>query len=226
MLNLSNVCKKWPETEIVFSQEVQDGQMLAICGQSGSGKSTVLRLISGLLPLDGGEIILNGKNITNEKPSKRGIGMVFQNHSLFPHLSVADNVGYGLVSSGMKKKDARKMAKDFLSIFGFGSEAFFERFPDEISGGEAQRVSIARTLIVKPKVVLFDEPLSSLDPHLRRRLALEIKSLQQKLNFTGIFVTHDVQEAKNICDYVTVMKKGKQIWSGTPTDFDEDKFLL
>ena len=145
--------------------------------------------------------------------------MVFQSHTLFDHLKIEDNVAYGLVSNGVKKRDAREKAHDFLKYFGL--EGFEKRYPATLSGGEAQRVALARTLIMNPKLVLFDEPLSALDAPLRKKLAALIRDLQKTLGFTGIMVTHDIREAKNISDKIIMMKKGRILWQGNPEAFDE-----
>lgn len=215
-----NLIQNFESIKIDVSFECKKNSMTCILGPSGSGKSTVLRLISGLNKAnENQQIFLDGKNITNLPSSKREIGMVFQNHNLFEHLKVCDNVAYGLISKGMKKKDARKIATEFLKNFEL--EGFENRFPDTLSGGEAQRVCLARTLIMKPKLVLFDEPLSALDAPLRKKLANLIKKLQKDFGFTGIMVTHDVLEAKNIADRILLMKKGKILWQGNSQDFDE-----
>ena len=205
--------------------------MLGIAGRSGSGKSTVLRLIAGLLEPDktghGQNMVLtlDGRNLLSVKPARRGVGMVFQAAALFPHMRVDDNVAYGLrclsrLRGGLSKKQSRLRAAEFLERFGL--EGFAERYPDSLSGGEAQRVSLARTLIVQPDLVLFDEPFSSLDAPLRKKLAADIRSLQKKIGFTGIMVTHDIEEAKSMCDLITVLRCGKQIWTGKPENFSEE----
>ena len=205
--------------------------MLGIAGRSGSGKSTVLRLIAGLLEPDktghgqNTVLTLDGRNLLSVKPARRGVGMVFQAAALFPHMRVDDNVAYGLrclsrLRGGLSKKQSRLRAAEFLERFGL--EGFAERYPDSLSGGEAQRVSLARTLIVQPDLVLFDEPFSSLDAPLRKKLAADIRSLQKKIGFTGIMVTHDIEEAKSMCDLITVLRCGKQIWTGKPENFSEE----
>ncbi len=220
-----NIQKNWPDFSLNFSCEIEKGTMLGIVGHSGSGKSTVLRLISGLIPLNSQDssIIMGEKELIAVHPSKRNIGMVFQTPCLFNHMKVVDNVAYGLISRGIKKKEAQKHASEFLQQFGL--EGFDKRWPDSLSGGEAQRVSLARTLITKPDLVLFDEPFSALDAPLRKKLATDIKQLQSTLGFTGIMVTHDITEAQNLCDIVTVMQKGKQTWTGNAKEFSEEKLV-
>lgn len=224
-----NLRKTFDSAKIDVSFSCGKNSMTAIVGPSGSGKSTVLRIIAGLEAADKEKderretrIELDGKRIETERPSRRGLGMVSQSPSLFEHLTVEDNVSYGLVSAGMKRKLAREKANEFLKKFNL--EGFGKRYPDTLSGGEAQRVSLARTLIMKPKLVLFDEPLSALDAPLRKKLATLIRDLQKAFGFTGIMVTHDIEEAKSICDKVILIEKGKIKWEGNPEDFGIEKF--
>lgn len=220
-----NLRKTFDSAKIDVSFSCGKNSMTAIVGPSGSGKSTVLRMIAGLETPDEGKetrIELDGRRIETERPSRRGLGMVSQSPALFEHLTVEDNVSYGLVSKGMKKKLAREKANEFLKKFNL--EGFGKRYPDTLSGGEAQRVSLARTLIMKPKLVLFDEPLSALDAPLRKKLAALIRDLQKAFGFTGIMVTHDIEEAKSICDKVVLIEKGKIKWEGNPEDFGIEKF--
>lgn len=223
-----NLYKNWGGLKVHFSCQIEKGEMLGIVGQSGCGKSTVLRLITGLLSQTTQKgshdtptpyLELNGTNISTMAPGKRNIGMVFQNAALFAHMRVDDNVAYGLRSAGMGKKEARIHATAFLKNFGL--TGFERRWPDSLSGGEAQRVSLARTLIVQPALVLFDEPFSSLDAPLRKKLANDIRSLQQEIGFAGIMVTHDINEAQTMCNTVTVMKNGSQVWTGKAENFTE-----
>lgn len=215
-----NLKQSFDTISINVSFTCEKGSMTSIVGASGSGKSTVLRLISGLnSPCKDQKLILDGIDVNSLPPAKRQIGMVFQSHTLFDHLRVDDNVAYGLVSGGMKKNAARKLAADFLKQFEL--DGFEKRYPDTLSGGEKQRVSLARTLIMKPKLVLFDEPLSALDAPLRKKLAALIRSLQQVFGFTGIMVTHDINEAKAVSDQIILMKKGQIVWQGKACDFDE-----
>lgn len=215
-----NLKQIFDAVSIDVSFSCDKGTMTSIVGASGSGKSTVLRLISGLnKACKEQKLVLDGVDVNALPPAKREIGMVFQSHTLFDHLKVEDNVAYGLISGGMKKKEARKQAADFLKQFEL--EGFEKRYPDTLSGGEKQRVSLARTLIMKPKLVLFDEPLSALDAPLRKKLAALIRSLQQTFGFTGIMVTHDINEAKAVSDQIILMKKGHIIWQGKASDFDE-----
>ena len=226
--SVQNLQKKFDSLQIDVSFSCEKGSMTAIVGPSGSGKSTILRMIAGLEQCGTEKsnamtkIELDGKNITDEKPAKRGLGMVSQNPSLFEHMTVEDNVAYGLVSRGTKKKEARNAACDFLEKFNLSG--FGKRFPDTLSGGEAQRVALARTLILKPSLVLFDEPLSALDAPLRKKLAALIKKLQYDFGFTGIMVTHDIEEAKSICDNVILIENGKIKWQGNSSEFGIERF--
>lgn len=202
--------KKLADFSIDLSFTLEENKMAALVGPSGSGKSTVLSMIAGLVRPDkksGTKIILDGKDITNLEPGKRGCGMVFQNPSLFLNMNVMDNVAYGLVCRGVKRKDARIRAESFLEKFSM--QGFSKRSPETLSGGEAQRVALARTLIVEPKLVLFDEPLSALDTELRKKLAEEIRTMQKTIPFTAIMVTHDLEEAASISDEIIHMEAGK-----------------
>lgn len=202
--------KKLADFSIDLSFTLEENKMAALVGPSGSGKSTVLSMIAGLVKPEkscGTKIILDGNDITNLEPGKRGCGMVFQNPSLFLNMNVVDNVAYGLVCRGVKRKAARIRAESFLEKFSM--QGFSKRSPETLSGGEAQRVALARTLIVEPKLVLFDEPLSALDTELRKKLAEEIRTMQKTIPFTAIMVTHDLEEAASISDEIIRIEKGK-----------------
>lgn len=220
-----NLVKDFGSVKIDVSFGCGKESVTSIVGPSGSGKSTILKMIAGLEKSGCPEgkktrIVLGGKEISSLPPSKREIGMVFQSHSLFSHLCVADNVSYGLVSKGIRKKEARKQAADFLTLFGLAG--FEKRMPDSLSGGEAQRVSLARTLIVRPKLILFDEVFSALDAPLKKKLSALILELKKSFSFTAIMVTHDIEEAKRMSDRIILIKKGKLTWQGTPDEFSED----
>ena len=216
-----NLRKTWQSEEqrlqVDFSLDLQAGEMVALLGPSGCGKSTVLRLIAGLLTPDvedGQEspvLRLEGRSLLPVPPGKRQIGMVFQQPSLFPHLRTDDNVAYGLRCQGMGRAESRRQAMALLE--GFGMKDFARRRPESLSGGEAQRVSLARTLIVRPKLILFDEPLSALDAPLRRRLAQDIRRMQEEFGFAGIFVTHDIEEAQLVADRIVRMEADRSIAS-------------
>lgn len=202
-----NIYKKWDSVTVDFSIECEKGSMTCLLGPSGIGKSTVLNIIAGLEQNDSDnlEITLDGNRIEKLPPAKREIGFVFQSGALFNHLNVVDNVAYGLITKGLKKKEARQKASDYLSNFDL--IGFEKRMPQTLSGGEKQRVALARTLIIQPKLVLLDEPFSALDTDLRYRMAEQLKEWQKKLGFTAIMVTHDEQEAQTIGDKVQKISK-------------------
>ena len=206
--SVKNIHKTWETVTVDFSLECEKGTMTCLLGSSGCGKSTVLNIISGLEKNDPDyeerlEIELDGQRIEKLAPRLRGVGMVFQSGALFNHMNVVNNVAYGLISQGMKKKEALLRASAYLPEFGLGG--FDRRMPQTLSGGERQRVALARTLITQPKLVLLDEPLSALDADLRQRLALQIRDWQKTMGFTAIMVTHDVAEAQAVADKIVRM---------------------
>lgn len=208
--SVKNIHKTWETVTVDFSLECEKGTMTCLLGSSGCGKSTVLNIISGLEKNDPDyeerlEIELDGQRIEKLAPRLRGVGMVFQSGALFNHMNVVNNVAYGLISQGMKKKEALLRASAYLPDFGLGG--FDRRMPQTLSGGERQRVALARTLITQPKLVLLDEPLSALDADLRQRLARQIRDWQKKIGFTAIMVTHDVSEAEAVADKIVRMGK-------------------
>ena len=203
--SIRNIHKTWETVTVDFSLECEKGTMTCLLGPSGCGKSTVLNIISGLEKNDEAwqnklEIELDGQRIEKLPPRDRNVGMVFQSGALFNHMNVVNNVAYGLISQGMKKKEALARASAFLPEFGL--EGFDRRMPQTLSGGERQRVALARTLITEPKLVLLDEPLSALDADLRRRLAQQIRQWQKIMGFTAIMVTHDLAEAETVADKI------------------------
>ena len=208
--SIRNIHKTWETVTVDFSLECEKGTMTCLLGPSGCGKSTVLNIISGLEKNDEAwqnklEIELDGQRIEKLPPRDRNVGMVFQNGALFNHMNVVNNVAYGLISQGMKKKEALARASAFLPEFGL--EGFDRRMPQTLSGGERQRVALARTLITEPKLVLLDEPLSALDADLRRRLAQQIRQWQKTMGFTAIMVTHDLAEAETVSDKIVRFSK-------------------
>ena len=208
--SVKNIHKTWETVTVDFSLECEKGTMTCLLGPSGCGKSTVLNIISGLEKNDADwqdklEIELDGQRIEKLPPRSRNVGMVFQSGALFNHMNVAGNVAYGLISKGIKKKEALERASAFLPEFGL--EGFDRRMPQTLSGGERQRVALARTLITQPKLVLLDEPLSALDADLRKRLALQIRDWQKTMGFTAIMVTHDENEAKTVADKIVRFSK-------------------
>ena len=207
---VQNIHKTWESKTIEFSLECEKDTMTCLLGPSGCGKSTVLNIIAGLEQNDNMgslKIELDGQRIDTLPPSQRQIGMVFQSGALFNHLTVVDNVAYGLISQGIKKSQTRKMASEYLARFDLAG--FDKRMPQTLSGGEKQRVALARTLITKPKLVLLDEPFSALDTDLRHRMAAQLRQWQQELGFTAIMVTHDEQEAQTVADKIVRMESNE-----------------
>ena len=202
-----------------ISFEIPKGSLTTILGPSGCGKTTTLRMIAGLESPTSGQIIMDGKDVTTLGPAERNVSMMFQSYALFPHMSVLENVMYGLKMSGIVKDEAQTKASDALKNVGL--TGFNERLPSELSGGQQQRVALARALVLEPGVLLFDEPLSNLDARLRREMREEIRGLQQRLNLTVAYVTHDQSEALAVSDQIIVMDHGIIAQRGTPQDLYE-----
>lgn len=194
--------------------EIEDSELLAVIGPSGSGKTTLLRSIAGFVQLDSGKIFIRSKDITDLPPEKRNVAMFFQNYALWPHMTVFENVAYGLKIRRYDRKVIREKvewALDFLDI-----KPLAERKPNQLSGGQQQRVALARAIVVQPDVLLLDEPLSNLDAKIRMRIRFELKALQKKLQMPTLYVTHDQEEALSIADRIAVMHNGKVLQIGTP----------
>jgi iron(III) transport system ATP-binding protein len=198
---------------------VPKGTLTTILGPSGCGKTTTLRMIAGLESPSGGQIFIDGKDVTTLGPADRNVSLVFQSYALFPHMNVLANVGYGLKMSGVSKSEIERRAKEVLT--GVGLVGFDDRLPSELSGGQQQRVALARALVLEPAVLLFDEPLSNLDARLRREMREEIRSLQQRLKLTVAYVTHDQSEALAVSDQIIVMNQGLIAQNGSPQDMYE-----
>lgn len=198
------------------SLEVRKGEFLTLLGPSGSGKSTLLNLISGAYAASSGKILLNGSDITNEAPRKRGIGMVFQNYALMPHMTAFENVAYPLKIRGVSKADIKVKVMDALQRVGL--TGFENRKPKQLSGGQQQRVGIARCIVYSPSIIMMDEPLGALDKNLREQMQDEIKTLHQEIGTTFIYVTHDQEEALNMSDRICLMNNGGIEQLGTPDD--------
>ena len=224
-LELSGLVKDYKNFRAVnnVSIEIQKGEIVSLLGPSGCGKTTTLRMIAGLLTPTEGKVFLAGEDITDRPPYKRDVAMVFQNYALFPHMTVYDNVIYGLKNRGIKDKEKlRKKAEEVLSIVQLAGVE--KRYPRQLSGGQQQRVSLARAMAVEPQVMLFDEPLSNLDAKLRVQTRIEIRNLLKQLNITAIYVTHDQEEALTISDYIAVMNKGEIEQLATPVElYNEPK---
>jgi len=208
--------KVYPEFRMKIDLQVSRGEIFSLVGPSGCGKTTLLRLISGLEEPDHGEIILNGKDITALPPAQRRVGLVFQDYALFPHLTVAGNIEYGLKVQHLPAPDRRERLAGLLELFGL--ERLAHRQIQHLSGGEKQRVALARALAPKPLLLLLDEPFSALDYSLRRRLRQELKTLRAKLGFTAIFVTHQQEEALSFGGRLGVMENGRLVQAGTAED--------
>ncbi|GGG48822.1 ABC transporter ATP-binding protein [Chelatococcus composti] len=197
-----------------LSLTIEPGTLVTLLGPSGCGKTTTLRMLAGLEHPTAGRIFIGGKDVTMLPANERDVSMVFQSYALFPHMTVLENVAYGLESSGLKKAEAREKAEEGLSLVGLAG--FGSRLPAELSGGQQQRVAVARALVLEPQVLLLDEPLSNLDARLRRRVRTEIRDLQQRLGFTAVYVTHDQEEALAVSDRIVVMHEGRIAQEGPP----------
>ena len=202
-----------------ISFEVPKGSLTTILGPSGCGKTTTLRMIAGLESPTGGRIFIDGQDVTTLGPAQRNVSMMFQSYALFPHMTVLENVQYGLRMSGVGKDEYRRRATEALRNVGL--DRCDERLPSELSGGQQQRVALARALVLEPAVLLFDEPLSNLDARLRREMREEIRSLQQRLQLTVAYVTHDQSEALAVSDQIIVMDVGRIAQRGSPQELYE-----
>lgn len=215
-VELKNVTKRFGDNTVIddLSLSIPQGSMVTLLGPSGCGKTTVLRLVAGLEKPTEGRMFIDGEDVTDRSIQQRDICMVFQSYALFPHMSLGDNVGYGLKMLGLAKSEIKKRVEEALELVDLAG--FVDRFVDQISGGQQQRIALARALILKPKVLLFDEPLSNLDANLRRSMREKIRELQQQFNITSLYVTHDQSEAFAVSDMVLVMNKGQIMQLGTP----------
>jgi iron(III) transport system ATP-binding protein len=205
---------------------IASGTLVTLLGPSGCGKTTTLRMIAGLEAPSEGRILVGDEDVTGLPASQRDVSMVFQSYALFPHMTVMENVCYGLRASGLPKRRAEELAADKLSTVGLAG--FEKRLPSELSGGQQQRVAVARAIVLEPKVLLFDEPLSNLDVKLRRRVREDIRGLQQQLSLTAVYVTHDQEEALAVSDRIIVMRSARIVQDGTPRKLYEepaDRFI-
>lgn len=223
-LSLENVIKKFPQREgngeftavDNVSLAINQGEFVTLLGPSGCGKTTTLRLIAGFESPTTGKVFQDERDITNQPPNKRDMAMVFQSYALFPHMSVFDNVAYGLRIKRLSAKDIQKKVGETLDQMGLGALA--SRRPNQLSGGQQQRVALARALVMEPNILLFDEPLSNLDAKLRVQMRSEIHRLQRRLNITSIYVTHDQDEAMSLSDRIVVMNAGRIEQMGKPEE--------
>lgn len=213
-LSIRGLHKRYAATPI-FSDincEIAQGEFVTLLGPSGCGKSTLLRCIAGLTEVNGGQILLDGQDLVPISPQQRGIGMVFQSYALFPNMSVAQNVAFGLRMQKVGKAESAQRVDDALRMVELHELA--NRYPQQLSGGQCQRVALARSLVTRPRVLLLDEPLSALDARIRKHLREQIRSIQQELGLTTIFVTHDQEEALVMSDRIVLMNAGKIVQSG------------
>lgn len=217
-VSLKNISKKFKDTVVLqnIDMHIDDGQFVTLLGPSGCGKSTILRILSGLIEQDSGEILVDDTNITSLAASKRNIGMVFQSYALFPNLNVFDNVAFGLQVQKLQKKQINEEVQRILHLVDLEDKV--KSFPHELSGGQQQRVALARSIVVKPRVLLLDEPLSALDAQIRKHLQDKLREIQKELKMTTILVTHDQEEAMHVSDKIFVMSKGQIAQIGTPLE--------
>ena len=218
-LELKEIKKSFTEGEAVLdniSLEISKGEFITLLGSSGCGKTTTLRIIAGLEQPDAGSVWLDGREVTGLEPNQRDVNTVFQNYALFPHMNVAENIGYGLKLKKVPKSEIKKKVSQMLELVQL--EGYEKRKPSELSGGQKQRVAIARALVNNPEVLLLDEPLGALDLQLRRAMQIELKHLQKKLGITFIYITHDQEEAINMSDRIAVMRDGRIEQIGTPDE--------
>ena len=219
LLKLENVKFAYKNTSVIedFYLSVDEGSFTTLLGSSGCGKTTILRLISGFLNPDSGTIKINGEIQNNVLPNRRKVGMVFQDYALFPHLTVEQNLFYGLnLTRPSKEQKAQNEQIVKTTARNLDIESLMNRFPSELSGGQQQRVALGRALVLQPKILLMDEPLSSLDTNLRLKVREELKEIQQRLKITTVYVTHDREEAFSLSDKIAVMNNGKIVQYDTP----------
>lgn len=215
-LSLKDISKTFGNTQAVidFNLDVEQGEFVAFLGPSGCGKTTTLRMIAGFEQPSTGHIFLDGEEITYQPPNRRNIGMVFQSYALFPNMTVAQNISFGLQVRKMDRQQVEKRVQEMLALIHL--EEYGDRYPYQLSGGQQQRVALARALAIHPRLLLLDEPLSALDAKIRLELRQEIRRIQQTLGITTIYVTHDQEEALSLSDRVVVMNKGRIEQVGTP----------
>ncbi len=218
-LKISKISKVYPNGSVGVDGvdlNVDDGQLAVLLGPSGCGKTTLLRLISGLEVPDGGRIILDGSDITGWEPKRRDVAMVFQNYALYPHMTVRQNLEFGLKARGTDQVEREKALKWAAGLLGL--KEYLDRKPKELSGGQRQRVALGRAIVRRPRLYLFDEPLSNLDAELRMRMRGEILALHRRIQGTSVYVTHDQVEAMSLADIIFIMKEGRIISSGSPKE--------
>ena len=217
-VKLVDLRKSFGSVDIIkgVSLDIKHGEFVVFVGPSGCGKSTLLRMISGLEEITGGDLYIDGKRVNDEQPRERGIAMVFQSYAIFPHMTVRENIGFGLTLAGMPKAEKEKAVGEAARILQM--EHLLDRKPSQLSGGQRQRVAIGRSIVRKPKVFLFDEPLSNLDAALRVDMRMEIGKLHHDLDATMIYVTHDQVEAMTLADKIVVLRAGEVMQVGSPLE--------
>jgi len=225
-LKLENLSKHYGDFRAVdnISLTVEQGEFVSLLGPSGCGKTTTLQMIAGFVEASAGRILLNGRDITHEKPNRRGLGIVFQSYALFPHMTVAYNVRFGLDMRNVAAADSSARVAQALALVRL--DKLGQRYPRELSGGQRQRVALARALVIEPPILLLDEPMSNLDAKLREEMQVELRDIQRKVGTTTIMVTHDQSEALSMSDRVVVMEAGRAIQIGKPLDTYENPVNL
>ena len=220
-VTLKNIKKSFGPTDLIhgIDMDIADGEFIVIVGPSGCGKSTLLRMVAGLETVTSGDVLIGGERANDKEPMDRDIAMVFQNYALYPHMSVRQNMGYGLKIAGLPKEQVNAKVEEAAKLLQLSP--LLERKPRELSGGQRQRVAMGRAIVREPAVFLFDEPLSNLDAKLRVQMRLEIKELQSKLGVTALYVTHDQVEAMTMADRMIVMNGGLAEQIGTPLEVYE-----
>ncbi len=215
-IKVNDAIKRYGDNTVIqnLSVDIKKGEFFTLLGPSGCGKTTLLRMIAGFNSIEGGEFYFNDKMINDMEPSRRNIGMVFQNYAIFPHLTVFDNVAFGLKNRKMSKDKINEAVNNILEVMQIAQ--YKDRMPEKLSGGQQQRVALARAVVIEPDVLLMDEPLSNLDAKLRIDMRTAIKEIQQKVNITTVYVTHDQEEAMSVSDRIAVMKDGIIQHIGTP----------
>ncbi|MDM0013692.1 ABC transporter ATP-binding protein [Variovorax sp. J22P168] len=215
---LNGIAKSWGDSTALHAVDlrIDAGSFCVLLGPSGCGKSTTLRILAGLETASAGRVLIDGQDVTDLPPARRGIAMVFQNYALFPHLSVADNIGFGLSVRRTPAAESARRLRETASLLGL--ETLLDRKPGQLSGGQQQRVALGRALVAQAKVCLMDEPLSNLDAQLRQDMRRELRELQQQLGLTVVYVTHDQTEAMSMADQVVLLNKGRVEQAGAPRD--------
>ncbi|MGL4969012.1 MAG: ABC transporter ATP-binding protein [Fusobacteriaceae bacterium] len=221
-LKVKNISKNFGKFQALKNVEftIKKGEFICFLGPSGCGKTTLLRILAGLEKSDRGEIYLGDENITDKHPSKRNMAIVFQSYALFPNMTVAENIAYGLINKKIPKNIVKEKVRESIELVGLSGKE--ERYPNELSGGQQQRVALARGIAYSPDILLLDEPLSALDAKVREKLRNDIKELQKRLGITTIMVTHDQEEALSMADRIVVMNGGEVVQLGTPQEIYEN----